>query len=254
VPPGGNESAPPGFPNESERSDGMHQDVRKTVGIWSWSSSRAWSGGWPRSIAARRGGIRRPGREGAAGDHPRAPPEPRGEDSPMKMFRGQGYMDFDEPPAAPAQRHSPPSVQAAAKQTTSRRQRDKDRIVEVLRRLGPLTDERIGRDAWREHCPPPPGELVTEGLVVAVDHEGRTKGGNRARRCGAEMKAPVPHFRNGVQRAAGRTVRGDPRATCDCWRRSRRCGRPHGTHVLRSHPAPGPLPTSIGCTPTPLNG
>jgi predicted ArsR family transcriptional regulator len=100
----------------------------------------------------------------------------------MTFFNGQGYLDF----GAPAQRHSEPSISAAIGQTRAKRDTDRQRILDALERLGPLTDEQIGKAAGigMNTVRPRRVELVRDGLVVAVDHEGRTDSGSKATRWG----------------------------------------------------------------------
>jgi len=101
----------------------------------------------------------------------------------MSVFRGQHFLDFDEPPA---QRHSTPSVEAAADQTPAKAGGDRLRILQVLERLGPLTDEEIATQTGMglNTVRPRRGELVKAGRVVAVDALGRTRAGKRATRWG----------------------------------------------------------------------
>ena len=101
----------------------------------------------------------------------------------MKVFKGQGWLDFD---AAPAQRHSATSRAAAADQTPSKRDTDRQRILDALERLGPLTDEQIGKATGigMNTVRPRRVDLVRDGLVVAVDQDGVTQSGNRATRWG----------------------------------------------------------------------
>jgi predicted ArsR family transcriptional regulator len=95
----------------------------------------------------------------------------------MSTFRGQHYIDFD----APAQRHSPTSVEAAKSRTKKKTEIDRETIIAALELHGPLTDEQIvertgiGANTVR----PRRVELVREGLVQAVG-EGRTVSGKRA--------------------------------------------------------------------------
>ena len=95
----------------------------------------------------------------------------------MKTFHGQGYIDFD----APAQRHSPTSVEAAKSQTSGKRESDRQTILFALEENGPMTDEElvactgIGANTVR----PRRVELVRDGLVKAAG-EGRTLSGKRA--------------------------------------------------------------------------
>jgi transcription initiation factor IIE alpha subunit len=97
----------------------------------------------------------------------------------VSVFNQQHYIDFDAP--APAQRHSPTSVEAAKSQTKSKKDGDKQTIIAALELHGPLTDEQIvertgiGANTVR----PRRVELVREGLVQAVG-EGRTVSGKRA--------------------------------------------------------------------------
>jgi hypothetical protein len=88
--------------------------------------------------------------------------------------------------AAPAQRHSAPSVEAAADQTPAKAGGDRLRILQVLERLGPLTDEEIATQTQMglNTVRPRRGELVKAGQVVAVDENGRTRAGKRATRWG----------------------------------------------------------------------
>lgn len=102
----------------------------------------------------------------------------------MRTFRGQGYIDFEEPAAAPAQRHSPTSVAAAARQTPEKLAGDKAIVFETLQAHGPLTDEGI---AERSGLPintarPRRLDLQKLGYVVQHDAEGRTSTGSRATR------------------------------------------------------------------------
>ena len=101
----------------------------------------------------------------------------------MKVFKGQGFLDFD---AAPAQPRSATSRAAAADQTPSKRDTDRQRILDALERLGPLTDEQIGKATGigANTVRPRRVELVRDGLVVAADQEGRTETGSRATRWG----------------------------------------------------------------------
>ena len=100
----------------------------------------------------------------------------------MKVFRGQGWLDFD----APAQPHSATSRAAAADQTPSKKDTDRQRILDALERLGPLTDEQIGKATGigMNTVRPRRVDLVRDGLVVAVDQDGVTQSGNRATRWG----------------------------------------------------------------------
>ena len=100
----------------------------------------------------------------------------------MSVFRGQHFIDFDEPPAAPCAT----SREAAASQTPAKTTGDRLRIVEVLERLGPLTDEDIAAHTQMglNTVRPRRGELVKAGMVVAVDELGRTGAGKRATRWG----------------------------------------------------------------------
>lgn len=88
--------------------------------------------------------------------------------------------------AAPAQRHSAPSVEAAADQTPAKQATQRARILELLAASGPLTDQEIAErtginpDAVR----PRRVRLVEDGLVVAVDENGRTRAGKGATRWG----------------------------------------------------------------------
>ena len=90
--------------------------------------------------------------------------------------------------AAPAQRHSAPSVQAAADQTPAKAGGDRLRILLVLERLGPLTDEEIATQTGMglNTVRPRRGELVKAGRVLAVDENGRTRAGKRATRWGVK--------------------------------------------------------------------
>jgi len=100
----------------------------------------------------------------------------------MKTHNGQGYIDFDEPPAAPCT----PSREAAASQTPAKLATDRQRILDALERLGPLTDEQIGKATGigANTVRPRRVELVRDGLVVAADQDGVTQSGNRATRWG----------------------------------------------------------------------
>ena len=100
----------------------------------------------------------------------------------MKVFKGQGFLDFD----APAQLHSATSRAAAGRQTPEKRDTDRQRILDALERLGPLTDEEIAAAAGLldNTVRPRRGELVRDGLVVAVDELGKTRAGKRATRWG----------------------------------------------------------------------
>jgi len=100
----------------------------------------------------------------------------------MKVFKGQGFLDFD----APAQPHSATSRAAAGRQTPEKRDTDRQRILDALERLGPLTDEEIAAAAGLldNTVRPRRGELVRDGLVVAVDELGKTRAGKRATRWG----------------------------------------------------------------------
>jgi len=93
----------------------------------------------------------------------------------MSTFRGQGYLDFDSPSAA-----------ARARQTPAKAGGDRERILDLLGREGPLTDEQIAERLAMEPntVRPRRGELVKAGLVRAVDEEGRTRTGSRATRWG----------------------------------------------------------------------
>ena len=101
----------------------------------------------------------------------------------MSIFQGQGWLDFD---AAPAQPHSATSRAAAADQTPSKKDTDRQRILDALERLGPLTDEQIGKATGigANTVRPRRVELVRDGLVVAVDQHGVTLAGWRATRWG----------------------------------------------------------------------
>lgn len=101
----------------------------------------------------------------------------------MSVFKGQHFLDFDQPPAAPCA----PSREAAASQTPAKRGGDKARILEVLA-AGPMTDEEIAAAAGLldNTVRPRRGELVRDGLVVAVDELGRTRAGKRATRWGVK--------------------------------------------------------------------
>lgn len=98
----------------------------------------------------------------------------------MTAFNGQHFLDFD----APAQPHSATSRAAAGRQTPEKRDTDRQRILDALERLGPLTDEQIGRATGigANTVRPRRVELVRDGLVVAADQEGRTATGSRATR------------------------------------------------------------------------
>ena len=97
----------------------------------------------------------------------------------MTVFRGQHFMNFDEPAASP-------SAAAAARQTPAKVEGHKLQIMLVLERLGPLTDEDISKhtDLGLNTVRPRRGELVRDGLVVAVDDQGRTRTGSKATRWG----------------------------------------------------------------------
>lgn len=101
----------------------------------------------------------------------------------MKTFNGQGILDFD---AAPAQPHSATSRAAAGRQTPEKRATDRQRILDALERLGPLTDEQIGKATGigANTVRPRRVELVRDGLVVAADQDGVTQSGKRATRWG----------------------------------------------------------------------
>ena len=95
----------------------------------------------------------------------------------MTVFRGQHFMNFDEPA---------PSAAAAARQRPAKVTGDRARILELLTAAGPLTDEQIAERLGMEPntVRPRRGELVRAGLVQAVDEEGRTRTGSRATRWG----------------------------------------------------------------------
>ena len=97
----------------------------------------------------------------------------------MSTFNGQHYLDFDAP--APAQQHSPTSVEAAKSQTKTKKDGDRLRILQLLAEAGPLTDEEIGirSGIGANTVRPRRVELVRDGLVQAVG-EGRTASGKRA--------------------------------------------------------------------------
>jgi hypothetical protein len=97
----------------------------------------------------------------------------------MSVFRGQHFIDFDEP-------RPTPSAEAAAKQTPEKKGGDRARVLELLTAAGPLTDEAIAERLGMEAntVRPRRGELVRAGLVQAVDEEGRTRTGSRATRWG----------------------------------------------------------------------
>jgi len=78
-----------------------------------------------------------------------------------------------------------PSREAAASQSPAKKGGDKARILEVLA-AGPLTDEEIAAAAGLldNTVRPRRGELVRDGLVVAVDDLGKTRAGKRATRWG----------------------------------------------------------------------
>lgn len=102
----------------------------------------------------------------------------------MKTHNGQGYLDFD----APAAPHSATSRAAAKRQTAGKADGDRLRIMLVLERLGPLTDEDIARhtELGLNTVRPRRGELVRAGRVRAVDDKGVTQAGNRATRWGVK--------------------------------------------------------------------
>lgn len=89
-------------------------------------------------------------------------------------------------PLFACQRQSPTSVAAAKSQTPERVATQRSRILELLAAAGPLTDEQIGErlglslNAVR----PRRVKLVEDGLVVAVDENGRTRAGRAATRWG----------------------------------------------------------------------
>ena len=95
----------------------------------------------------------------------------------MTTFNGQNYIDFD----APAQRHSPTSLEAAAAQTPEKAATQRVQILELLGRVGPLTDEEIGARLGIDGNAVRPRrvKLLDDGLVVARG-TGVTKAGRRA--------------------------------------------------------------------------
>ena len=95
----------------------------------------------------------------------------------MSVYRGQSYIDFDQ---------ASPSVAAAARQTPAKVTGDRARVLELLAEAGPLTDEQIADRLGMEPntVRPRRGELVRDGLVVAVDDQGRTRTGSKATRWG----------------------------------------------------------------------
>ena len=97
----------------------------------------------------------------------------------MTVFRGQRFIDFDDPAATPSQA-------AAARQTPAKVGSDKLRIFNLLAEAGPLTDEQIAERLGMEPntVRPRRGELVRAGMVRAVDDAGRTRTGSKATRWG----------------------------------------------------------------------
>jgi predicted ArsR family transcriptional regulator len=97
----------------------------------------------------------------------------------MSTFKGQHYLDFDAP--APAQRHSPTSIAAAADQTALKINRSHALILGKLLELGPMTDQEIGDATGLDmnNVRPRRVELVRAGMVEQCG-EGRTKAGKRA--------------------------------------------------------------------------
>lgn len=110
----------------------------------------------------------------------------------MTFFNGQGYLDF----GAPAQRHSEPSISAAIGQTRAKRDTDRQRILDALERLGPLTDEQIGKAAGigMNTVRPRRVELVaTAWWSPWITRGGRTAGARRRGGGGCEMR---PSWKN----------------------------------------------------------
>jgi len=98
----------------------------------------------------------------------------------MSVFKQQHYFGFDDQ-AAPAQQHSPTSMAAAESQTKTKRESQRQRILDLLAARGAMTDEAIGLALGIDlnAVRPRRVKLVADGLVRQAG-EGRTKGGKRA--------------------------------------------------------------------------